>query len=73
MAKSERSYNPLGDGIEFTVDGNILTLRINLDAAKGKPSASGKMILTGNTGGWQMIPGGDGVKVNVMVGRRTGA
>ena len=70
MAKNEATFNPLGDGITFAVDGEILTLRINLDAAKGKASASGKMILTGNTGGWQMLPDGSGVKLNVMVGRK---
>ena len=69
MAKNG-TFNPLGDGIEFAVEGNTLTLRINLDAAKGKASASGKMILTGNTGGWQMLPDGSGVKLNVMVGRK---
>ena len=66
-----KTFNPLGDGIEFAVEGNTLTLRINLDAAKGKASASGKMILTGNTGGWQMLPDGSGVKLNVMVGRKS--
>ena len=70
MAKNGTTFNPLGDGIEFAVEGNTLTLRINLDAAKGKASASGKMALTGNTGGWQMLPDGSGVKLNVMVGRK---
>ena len=70
MAKTETTFNPLGDGIEFAVDGDTLTLRINLDAAKGKASASGKMVLTGNTGGWQLLPDGSGVKINVMVGRK---
>ena len=71
MAKNEKTdFRPLGDGITFAVEGNTLTLRINLDSAKGKASASGKMILTGNTGGWQMLPDGSGVKLNVMVGRK---
>ncbi len=70
MSKPDKSYVAMGDGIEYTVDGDVLILRVNLDAAKGSPSASGKMILTGNTGGWQILPGGDGVRLNVMVGRK---
>ncbi len=77
MAKNDSIKKPgfvaMGDGIEYAVDGKVLLLRISLDAAKGTPSASGKMVLTGNTGGWQVLPGGDGVRLNVMVGRRTGA
>ena len=71
MAKNgSPNFSPLGDGISFAVEGNTLHLRVNLDAAKGKASASGKMVLTGNTGGWQMLPDGSGVKLNVMVGRK---
>ena len=72
MSKTEKATNfvAMGDGIDYTVEGNVLHLRINLDATKGHPSASGKMVLTGNTGGWQVLPGGDGVRLNVMVGRK---
>ena len=74
MSKSDKSDAPtfaaMGDGIDYAVEGNTLQLRVNLDAAKGTPSASGKMVLTGNTGGWQVLPGGDGVRLNVMVGRK---
>ena len=74
MSKSDKSDAPtfaaMGDGIEYAVQGDTLHLRINLDPAKGRPSASGKMVLTGNTGGWQTLPAGDGVKLNVMVGRK---
>ncbi len=75
MSKTEKSpeFAAMGDGIEYAVQGNVLHLRVSLDAAKGTPSASGKMVLTGNTGGWQVLPNGDGVRLNVMVGRRTGA
>ena len=74
MSKTEKPEAPnfaaMGDGIDYAVQGNTLHLRVNLDAAKGSPSASGKMVLTGNTGGWQVLPGGDGVRLNVMVGRK---
>ena len=74
MSKSETpTFAAMGDGIEYAQEGQTLHLRINLDAAKGTPSASGKMVLTGNTGGWQVLPGGDGVRLNVMVGRKVAA
>jgi len=73
MAKNSPNFQPMGDGIEYAVEDKVLFLRVSLDAAKGTPSASGKMVLTGNTGGWQVLPAGDGVRLNVMVGRRTGA
>ena len=71
MSKPEApDFAAMGDGIEYAVEGNVLHLRVSLDASKGTPSASGKMVLTGNTGGWQVLPGGDGVRLNVMVGRK---
>ena len=74
MSKNEKSealkFVAMGDGIEYAVEASTLHLRVNLDASKGTASASGKMILTGNTGGWQVLPGGDGVRLNVMVGRK---
>ncbi len=74
MAKNDTSpvpaFSPLGDGIEFAVSGGILTLRINLDAKAARPSASGKMVLAGSTGGWVTIPGTDGWRTNVNVGRK---
>ena len=72
MSKSDKApeFAAMGDGIEYAVDDNVLHLRVNLDATKGAPSGSGKMTLTGNTGGWQVLPGGDGVRLNVMVGRK---
>ncbi len=74
MAKNEKSnFAVIGEGIEYAVEGQTLHLRVSLDAAKGRPSATGKMVLTGTTSGWQLLPAGDGVRLNVMVGRRTGA
>ena len=72
MSKTDKApdFAAMGDGISYAVEGNTLHLRVNLDATRGTPSASGKMVLTGNTGGWQVLPGGDGVRLNVMVGRK---
>ena len=71
MSKTEApKFVAMGDGIDYAVENKVLHLRVNLDATKGTPSASGKMVLTGNTGGWQVLPGGDGVRLNVMVGRK---
>lgn len=74
MAKSEKTavaFVPLGEGIDYAIDGDVLHLKVSINAEKGRPSGTGKMILTGNSGGWQMLPGGDGVRLNLMVGRRT--
>ncbi len=69
MAKNEASkFAALGDGIEYAIDGPELLLRVNLDADRGSPSGSGKMILTGNTGGWQTVPNSNNLRLNVMAG-----
>lgn len=70
MAKNDKAldFAPMGDGIEYAVEGNILHLRVAIDAAKGQSSVSGKMVLTGNTGGWQTVPGSNNLRLNVMAG-----
>ncbi len=69
MAKNEASkFAAMGDGIEYAIDGQELLLRVNLEVDRGSPSGSGKMILTGNTGGWQTVPGSDQLRLNVMAG-----
>ncbi len=74
MAKNDSSpapaFSPLGDGIEFAVSDGVLTLRIKLNAEAARASASGKMVLAGSTGGWVTIPGTDGWRTNVNVGRK---
>ncbi len=64
------TFNPLGDGVQFAVADGVLHLRVTLDAAAARPSASGKMVLAGNTGGWATIPGADGWRTNIMVGKK---
>ena len=77
MSKSEKSPDPtfaaMGDGIEYAIDGDTLLLRVNLNAAKGSPSGSGKMVLTGNTGGWQTVPNSNNLRLNVMAGYKVKA
>lgn len=50
----------IGKNIEAAVDGNILTLRIDLSARHGD-SASGKTIIVATSGGNQAVEGGKGV------------
>ncbi len=61
-------FAAMGDGIEYAIEGSTLHLRVNLDAKTGSPSGSGKMVLTGNTGGWQTVPNSDNLRLNVMAG-----
>ncbi len=70
MAKDNKTpdFAAMGDGIEYAIDGAILHLRVNLDQDKGSPSGTGKMILTGNTGGWQTVPNSYNLRLNVMAG-----
>jgi len=49
-------------------DGNNLFIHVTLDG--GKVSSTGKMTLTASSGGWKDIPGTDGVRFNLMLGRR---
>lgn len=67
MAAKTNDYQNIGQDVGFIVDDNELILRIPLDRSAAKPSASGKMKLLGQTGGWQVVPGTD-IKLNVMAG-----
>ena len=77
MSKSEKpealNFALMGYGIEYAIDGAILHLRVNLDIDKGAPSGSGKMTLTGNTGGWQTVPNSNNLRLNVMAGYKVKA
>lgn len=50
----------VGKNIEATVDGDFLTLKINIKDRHG-PSASGKTIIVASSGGNQQIEGTGGV------------
>jgi len=68
--KTEMTFTPFGDfGCEAAVPGDgYAYIRIPADKAKGKPSHSGKMILTGSTASFQTVPGSDGLRVNLSGG-----
>jgi hypothetical protein len=55
--------------VEMTVDGNILTIQVDLSKEFG-PSSSGKTIIIASTEGNAAIPGRDEVKVGLNVYRK---
>lgn len=52
--------------VEMTLEGDILTLKINLKREFG-PSASGKTIIIATTEGNVSVPGNESVKVGLNV------
>jgi hypothetical protein len=52
--------------VEMTVDGNILTIKVDLTKEFG-PSSSGKTIIIASTEGNQSVPGKETVKVGLNV------
>lgn len=52
--------------IHMTVDGDILTIKVDLSKEYG-PSSSGKTIIIASTEGNQSVPGKKGIKVGLNV------
>lgn len=52
--------------VEMSVDGNTLTIKVDLSKDFG-PSASGKTIIIASTEGNQSVPGKEAVKVGLNV------
>ncbi len=52
--------------VEMSVDGNILTIKVDLTKDFG-PSSSGKTIIVASTEGNQSVPGKEAVKVGLNV------
>ncbi len=52
--------------VEMSVDGNILTIKVDLAKDFG-PSSSGKTIIVASTEGNQSVPGKEAVKVGLNV------
>ncbi|KCZ70584.1 hypothetical protein ANME2D_02605 [Candidatus Methanoperedens nitroreducens] len=52
--------------VEMSVDGNILTIRVDLTKEFG-PSSSGKTIIIASSEGNQSVPGKEAVKVGLNV------
>jgi hypothetical protein len=68
-SKTEMNFAPFGEhGIETAVDDTHVYFRITRDRAKATPSKSGKMVLAGNSGSFQTVPGADGLKANISAG-----
>ncbi|HEY6019464.1 MAG TPA: hypothetical protein VIY48_06070 [Candidatus Paceibacterota bacterium] len=71
--KQEMTFAPFGEhGIETAVDETHVWFRIPRDRAKATPSKSGKMVLSGNSGSFQTVPGADGFKANISAGYASG-
>jgi hypothetical protein len=70
MADKSMTFAPFGNfGVAAATPGDgFAYVRIPLDKAAGRASKSGKMILTGDTGSFQTIPGTDGLRANISVG-----
>jgi hypothetical protein len=52
--------------VEMSIDGNILTIKVDLSKDFG-PSASGKTIIIASSEGNQSIPGKEAVKIGLNV------
>ncbi len=52
--------------VEMTVDGNTLTIKVDLSKEFG-PSSSGKTIIIASTEGNQSVPGNEGIKIGLNV------
>jgi hypothetical protein len=52
--------------IDMAVDGDILTIKVDLSKAFG-PSSSGKTIIIASTEGNQTVPDNEGVKIGLNV------
>jgi hypothetical protein len=55
--------------VEMSVDGNILTIKVDLTKDFG-PSTSGKTIIIASSEGNQSIPGKEAVKIGLNVYRK---
>ena len=59
-------WHSLGPGVKFAVLGSEVLFRV--PRTGGERSKSGKMVLTGSSGGWRQI-GETDLRVNLQVGR----
>lgn len=69
MAKPELAFNQLCPGIATAVQDGFAFIRISTDKAKGRPSSTGKMLLTAGTpGGFMEVPETGGLRMNLSAG-----
>jgi len=59
----------VGENIEVTVNDNKLTIEVDLAQDFGRPEGKA-MNRIASTGGFIVIPGTDGVRMQVFVGRK---
>jgi hypothetical protein len=52
--------------VEFTLDGNILTIKVDISKEFG-PSTSGKTIIIASTEGNKPVPGKEDIKIGLNV------
>jgi len=55
--------------VEMNVDGNILTIKVDMSKDFG-PSSSGKTIIIASTEGNQSVPGKEAIKVGLNIFRK---
>lgn len=67
--KTELTFTAFGNhGLSAASDGEFAYIRTPLARASAKPSKSGKMVLTGDSGSFQTVPGTEGLRANISVG-----
>lgn len=62
--------SPVGTNVTAEVKGQNLVITVPLDKAKGQPSSTGKMSLTGSTHGFVTVPGTEGFRLMLNAGYR---
>lgn len=67
--KAPLNFTAFGRGaMEFASNGDYVYLRIKTDPKGARTSASGKMNLLADTGGFQNLPSSD-IRINLSIGR----
>ena len=69
MVKAASNAVNVGKNVGVTVEGSILTIRIDLSKSQG-PSKSGKSTVIATTEGNMVVPGGNGAVMGINVYRK---
>ena len=64
--RTSRKGRMLMKNIEMTIEGNILTIKVDLSQRFGK-SSSGKSTIVASTEGNQAVPGNEEIKIGLNV------
>jgi hypothetical protein len=57
------------DNADMKIDGTKLVITVDLAKDYGPSASSGKLLLVANTHGWQGLPGTEGFKINLCIGK----